>query len=296
MDIGLTLVVGLIFGLWAISRIFPPFEKGTLTGEISSHTTQITERDRRIERLRTKLADLGRLKQELEPSKDVEETYMGKVAGAGKYKHFAIKAKENIREMEQRIEGTGETPRKKEKEREQQAAQSTPQQQLLQQLYKAQAHKTKLNEDQPKEIAAGVEEVAEAKKKEEVASGQDRRARLARRATIRPKDRMPERIWAVQVHAFSHERNARNTAEKLKDKGYNTYVVSARVKGRTWYRVQVGRLDTQEEAEELQAKLRKREKYTKAWIVALGLGVANRRGAQEVPGIERHENTCRGCD
>ena len=77
-----------------------------------------------------------------------------------------------------------------------------------------------------------------------------------------------ERAWAVQVNAFPHERDATNLAKKLADKGYDAYVVPTSVKGKTWYRVRVGRLATREEAKELQGDLQTKEKFTNSITVS----------------------------
>lgn len=73
-----------------------------------------------------------------------------------------------------------------------------------------------------------------------------------------------EKVWAVQVNAYTLERDAKNLAKKLKDKGYDAYVVPTNIKGKNWYRVRVGRLGTQEEAKALQEKLKTRENFTKS--------------------------------
>jgi cell division septation protein DedD len=76
-----------------------------------------------------------------------------------------------------------------------------------------------------------------------------------------------EKAWAVQVNAYRQEKDAAGLAKKLKDKGYDAYVVSSRVKGRTWYRVRVGRLGTEEQAGELREALKTKESFTKAITV-----------------------------
>lgn len=73
-----------------------------------------------------------------------------------------------------------------------------------------------------------------------------------------------EKVWAVQVNAYPLERDAKNLAKRLKDKGYDAYVVPTNIKGKDWYRVRVGRLGTQEEAKALQEKLKTRENFTKS--------------------------------
>lgn len=73
-----------------------------------------------------------------------------------------------------------------------------------------------------------------------------------------------EKVWAVQVNAYLLDRDAKNLAKKLKDKGYDAYVVPTSIKGRTWHRVRVGRLETQDEAKVLQEKLKTKENFTKS--------------------------------
>jgi cell division septation protein DedD len=62
-----------------------------------------------------------------------------------------------------------------------------------------------------------------------------------------------KKVYAVQVGAFSTEINARNLANEIKDKGYQTYVV----KGTNLYKVQVGEFKTSEEAKKISEKLKK---------------------------------------
>ncbi len=77
-------------------------------------------------------------------------------------------------------------------------------------------------------------------------------------------------VWSVQVKAFTRQRDASNLAKRLKGKRYDAYVVSIQIKGRTWYRVRVGRLATQREAQGLLLKLKREEKYTRAIITKGG--------------------------
>lgn len=73
-----------------------------------------------------------------------------------------------------------------------------------------------------------------------------------------------EKVWAVQVNSYRLEGDAKNLAKKLKDKGYDAYVVPTTIKGKNWYRVRVGRLETHEEAKALQETLKKEENFTKS--------------------------------
>ena len=78
-----------------------------------------------------------------------------------------------------------------------------------------------------------------------------------------------EAVWTVQIKAFSRESNAQSLTKELRDKGYAAYVVVARVNGRRWYRVRVGRLAGLEEAKTLQGTLKIKERYTQAYLTGL---------------------------
>ena len=80
-------------------------------------------------------------------------------------------------------------------------------------------------------------------------------------------------VWAVQVATFSLKGNADKLVRSLKVKAYDTYVVSAKVKGRTWYRVWVGHLASQDEAKQLLLTLKERENYRKAFIMSQRLNL-----------------------
>lgn len=98
---------------------------------------------------------------------------------------------------------------------------------------------------------------------------------VAQSETPKPVERVKEQApakaqesaWAVQVNAFPNERDAKSLAKRLKEKGYDAYVASSRVKGRTWYRVRVGRLGTEAEAKELRETLKAKESFAKAITV-----------------------------
>ena len=75
-----------------------------------------------------------------------------------------------------------------------------------------------------------------------------------------------KRVWAVQVHAFSREINARDLAQELKQKGFDAYIAMASIKGQPWYRVRVGHLATRTDATELQKVLWTKGKYNEVFI------------------------------
>lgn len=74
--------------------------------------------------------------------------------------------------------------------------------------------------------------------------------------------------WTVQVNAFPDERSARIWVDRLKNKGYNAYMVEAEIKGRIWYRVRVGNYATREEAEKAEDTLQKKENFSKAFATS----------------------------
>jgi len=80
--------------------------------------------------------------------------------------------------------------------------------------------------------------------------------------TIRP----PAQVWVVQVASFVTDKEAQALASKLKGKGYDANVASAEVSGKTWYRVEVGRLANRNEARELQKNLQVTEKIEQSII------------------------------
>lgn len=89
-------------------------------------------------------------------------------------------------------------------------------------------------------------------------------AQVAEKAGQKPA----KAVWTVQLNAFRQERDANRLAKRLKDKGYDAYVASTDIKGKTWYRVRVGQFATREEARALQEVLRVKEKFTKSMAVS----------------------------
>jgi cell division septation protein DedD len=56
--------------------------------------------------------------------------------------------------------------------------------------------------------------------------------------------------------------------DRLKNKGYNAYVSEAQNKGKTWYRVNVGRFNNRDEAEKTVEALRTKENHSKAFVAS----------------------------
>lgn len=72
--------------------------------------------------------------------------------------------------------------------------------------------------------------------------------------------------WSVQVSAAPAKDIAGSLVERFKANGYDAYVIQAKVKGQTYYRVRVGRFATREEAESVRRSLALEEGYRDAYL------------------------------
>jgi TolA-binding protein len=63
--------------------------------------------------------------------------------------------------------------------------------------------------------------------------------------------------FTVQLGAFINKRNAKSLYERLIDKEYPAYVSSFNKKGKTFYRVRVGKFDSRKQAELVKKRLKK---------------------------------------
>lgn len=61
--------------------------------------------------------------------------------------------------------------------------------------------------------------------------------------------------WNVQVRATTKRAEANNVLGRLRARGYDAFLTESLVKGQMWYRVRVGNLANQKQAEALQRKL-----------------------------------------
>ena len=75
--------------------------------------------------------------------------------------------------------------------------------------------------------------------------------------------------WSVQVGSYPQENDAKNVAKRLSDKGYDAYVVTGQVKGKSWHRVQIGRFPTKTEAEKLWQAVKTAEGLKQSFITNL---------------------------
>ena len=73
------------------------------------------------------------------------------------------------------------------------------------------------------------------------------------------------KVWRAQVDAFPEDKSAKQLVERLKNKGYNAYVTELQNRGKPWYRVNVGKYSSREEADKVVETLKSKEDYTKAF-------------------------------
>jgi len=74
--------------------------------------------------------------------------------------------------------------------------------------------------------------------------------------------------WRVQVNAYPDEQSAKQLVDRLKNKSYNAYVSEAKQKGKTWYRVSVGKYSSREEADKVLESLKANENFAGAFATS----------------------------
>jgi DedD protein len=78
----------------------------------------------------------------------------------------------------------------------------------------------------------------------------------------------PGQAWRAQVNALPEENSAKLIVDRLKNKGYNAYVTAVENRGKTWYRVNVGKFGSRDEAEKMAEVLRSKENFPKAFAAS----------------------------
>jgi cell division septation protein DedD len=74
--------------------------------------------------------------------------------------------------------------------------------------------------------------------------------------------------WSVQVNATREEETATGLADRLRDRGYDAFIVEQARDGVVWYRVRVGRLATIEMANALVREIKEREGLPHAFVAS----------------------------
>jgi cell division septation protein DedD len=101
------------------------------------------------------------------------------------------------------------------------------------------------------------------KRAEKSAPAEDPPKKAATTEIAAEKD--PSKIWRAQVNAYPDERSAKIIVDRLKNKGYNAYVSEAQNKGKTWFRVSVGKFGSRDEVDKAVEVLRTKENFPKAF-------------------------------
>jgi cell division septation protein DedD len=78
-----------------------------------------------------------------------------------------------------------------------------------------------------------------------------------------------EALWSVQVSSFRSEQHAVDLAAALKERGWDAYVIRAKVEAGDLYRTHVGRFRTREAAERLLQKLKDKESLANAFVAKM---------------------------
>jgi len=93
-------------------------------------------------------------------------------------------------------------------------------------------------------------------------------------STTAPTTTQPEtaaatvpKAWAVQVGSFTQRDNAMKLRDKLRAKGYKSFVEQITSAGKTFYRVRVGPVVTRDNAEALQKELQTKQKMQDSRVV-----------------------------
>lgn len=124
-----------------------------------------------------------------------------------------------------------------------------------------------------KEVAKG-HEAAPSKVAERLAQGKE--AVTAEEAKA-PKNRIPAALpselatsavgkYTVQIASYASEKEAQTRTADLKTQGFNSFYVTATIKGKTWYRVGIGLFSTEKEAKAYKNDLLARTKVTSAIV------------------------------
>jgi hypothetical protein len=72
--------------------------------------------------------------------------------------------------------------------------------------------------------------------------------------------------WSVQIGSYPDKKRAEQSAKNLRDKGYDTYIITSMIKGQERHRVHVGHLSSREEAVKLRETLRSKENFLQAIV------------------------------
>jgi len=108
----------------------------------------------------------------------------------------------------------------------------------------------------PKEPPAAKEKSAA-----EIAAAETKKGATAKPAEEKSKSEASPKDWTVQVNASPDEKSQKQLVERLKQKGYDAYIVTTNQNGRDWYRVRVGHFPDRGRAQEMLEVLQSKENF-----------------------------------
>ncbi len=135
-----------------------------------------------------------------------------------------------------------------------------------------------LSEEAPKEVKRNPDKTVKVEPKDPNTGAREGSAAKARKLEEKPASPVnrsqtvensdANKSWTVQVNAFPDEKSAKDSVERLKEKGYKAFSTEVRNNGRVWYRVRVGRFNSRDEAEKIENTLRNKENMANAFATS----------------------------
>lgn len=136
-------------------------------------------------------------------------------------------------------------------------------------------HAEKVEHAEPAAKPAGKKEIAAVSKvAERLAQG---KPAVTEKEAKAPTNRIPAALpnelassaigkYTVQIASYASEKEAQTRTADLKTQGFNSFYITATVKGKTWYRVGIGLFSTEKEAKAYKNDLLARTKVTSAIV------------------------------
>jgi DedD protein len=114
----------------------------------------------------------------------------------------------------------------------------------------------------PEETQAAAQKAKEKAVAQNSAAAETKKAAPAKPAEEeKSKTETTSKEWTVQVNASTDEGSQQKLVERLKQKGYDAYLVKTNQNGRDWYRVRVGHFTARGQAQEMLEVLQTKENF-----------------------------------
>ena len=117
----------------------------------------------------------------------------------------------------------------------------------------------------PEETQASAQKAKEKGGAEKSAAAETKKPAVAQKSAAEEKTKAEatpqEHVWTVQVNATPDEKSAQKLVERLKQKGYDAYMLTTNQNGRDWHRVCVGHFAARGPAQEMLEELQTKENF-----------------------------------